>query len=347
MKGHASESNRIDSDCPTEIGPPRFDESLRAWVLSRYSDVVAAFHCPSLFPSGLNSKPSSKIPEPEAMQQMRRETREALSPAQLRIWRKSLTAAARARVKRMSDSAPVDLVGSYSRPLCLTLAAMVTGIEAEKAARLSVIAEPISASAAEPYDPVLKTGARSANAKLRGHFRSGPEPLRDSGFVALAHTLPCLLANAWLALLESPSQWRALHDEPALAVHAVEELLRCSALPSILFRQAQEEFEFNGVRIRKGERVVLRVVAANRDPAHFLHPDRLDIRRRRIRQLALGAGPHSCVGAGLIRMAAVCILHPLLERFPEAKLTRSVQWKGGSGFRYPASLWVRFGGEKA
>ena len=346
MKGTASESELQDFPISPEIGPPFFDDSLRAWVLSRHSDVLAAFHCPGLHPSGLNRKRPAKAPALEALQEMRRETREALSPATLRVWRKALTAAARVRVRSMPENEPVDLVGSYSRPLSLMLAAMVTGVGAQKSERLYDIAEPISASAAEPYDPVLKSSAKPANAKLATHFQSGPEPLRSSGFVALAHTLPCLLANAWYALLQSPSQWRALHRRPGLAARAIEELLRCSELPRILFRRAAWDMEFNGARIRKGQRIVLHVVAANRDPARFAHPNQVDIQRRRIGQLALGAGPHSCVGAGLIRMAAVSILHPLLERFPRARLIETVKWKGGSGFRYPASLWVRFDSEQ-
>jgi len=346
MKGPVSESDPQEFPTPPEIRPPFFDDSLRAWVLSRYSDVMAAFHCPGLYPSGLNRERSAKAPAPETLQKMRRETREALSPAQLRIWRRTLTAAARAHVRSMHETEPVDLVGSYSRPLSLMLATMVTGVEAEKAEQLYDIAEPISGSAAEPYDPVLKSGAKAANTRLEAHFRSGPEPLRSSGFVALSHTLPCLLANAWFVLLESPSQWRALHRRPGLTARAVEELLRCSELPRILFRQAAWDMEFNGARIRKGERIVLSVVAANRDPARFAQPNRVDIQRRRISQLALGAGPHSCVGAGLIRMAAVSILHPLLERFSQARLIEPVKWKGGSGFRYPASLCVRFDHER-
>lgn len=341
MTTRAWESDRIDSPYAQESGPPHFDVSLRAWVFSRYSDVLAAFHCANMIPSGLNDKPAAGPPQREALLKMRRETRDALSPAQLRIWRKGLMSAARAQVKKIPAGEPVDLIASYSRPLCLLLASTVTNTEIHKAERLRTIAEPISASAAEPYDSALKSSAKSANAKIRRCFRSGPEPLRDSGFVAVAHTLPCLLANAWFVLLQSPEQWSALHKDVALAEQAVEELLRCSALPRILFRQAVQDIEFNGMRIRKGERIVLRVLAANRDPEHFAHPNQLDIRRRRIRQLALGAGPHSCVGAGLIRMAAVSIIRPLLDRFAEAKLIKPVEWKGGSGFRFPASLWVQ------
>jgi cytochrome P450 len=88
---------------------------------------------------------------------------------------------------------------------------------------------------------------------------------------------------------------------------------------------------------------VLRVFAANRDPERFSDPGRFDVMRRGTGQLALGAGSHACVGARLIRMAAVTITRPLLERFAWASLVEPVEWKGGSGFRTPASLPVRLG----
>jgi cytochrome P450 len=343
MMEPAAKCDPIDLSFASEHSALHFDDSLGAWVLSRYADVLAAFHCSSLFPAGLNSKPlSDRMPE-NVMQKMRRETRDALSPVQLRVWRRRVSLAARALIKDLSSDQPVELLNSYARPVCLTLAAMVTNIDLREAERLRGKAEPIAASAAEPFDAHLKASAKTANVKIRGCFRAGPEPLRDSGFVALAHTLPRLLANAWFILLNSPGQWAVLHKEPKLAERAVEELLRCSGLPRILFRTAIQDVEFNGVYIRKGERVVLRVLAANLDPQKFANPHQLDVKRRRIRHLALGAGSHSCVGAGLIRMAAVSISRPLLERFSDAELTKPVEWRGGSGYRFPASLWVQLG----
>jgi cytochrome P450 len=329
-----------DSSSPPENRAPHFDESLDAWVLSRYADVLAAFHCSSLFPAGLNGKESFTPPAEDDALRMRRETRDALSPLHLRVWRKGLASAARTLVEKLSTDQPVELISAYAGPLCLSLSAMVTRIDPREAERIRELAEPIAASAAEPYDAALKSRARSANAKIRSCFRPGPELLRDSGFVALAHTLPCLLGNAWLALVESPEQWAVLHREPRLVEHAVEELLRCSGLPRILFRRAIHDIKVNGAYIRKGERIVLKVRAANLDPAHFSHADRLDVKRTRVRHLALGAGSHSCVGAGLIRMAAVTITRPLLERFSNARLAEPVQWKGGSVYRFPESLRV-------
>ena len=342
MNESVQQSEQDDPRPLTVLRDPHFDDSLSAWILTRYADVTAAFHSPGLFPSGLNTNGSSVTAASErALTEMRTETREVLSPAQLRIWRRQLVTSARVEAEGLAEEESVDLIASYARPLCLRLAAMVTRISRSEAERLRAIAEPVLASAAEPFDHALKGEAKAASTKLRGCFHSGPEPLRDSGFVGLSHTLPCLLGNAWSGLIQSPKQWAILHKNPRMVEQAVEELLRCSGLPRILFRQAIDDFEFNGVQIRKGERVVLHVDMANQDPEVFACPHRLDVRRRRIRQLALGAGPHSCVGAGLIRMAAVTLTRALVQRFSAVKLAQPIEWKGGSGFRFPAKLQVK------
>jgi cytochrome P450 len=67
----------------------------------------------------------------------------------------------------------------------------------------------------------------------------------------------------------------------------------------------------------------------------------LDLGRRGAGQLTLGAGPHSCVGASLIRRAAVAVTRPLVESFAAAVLAGCVDWHGGSSFRSPRHLPVR------
>jgi cytochrome P450 len=261
----------------------------------------------------------------------------------LHAWRERLTPEAQALAKSLPVEHPVDLIGEYARPLCLILAAIVTGIDLHEAKKLHEKAQQVSAAAADPYDPVLRSGAKSANAELRSCFHSGPEALRDSGFVALSQTLPCILANAWFALLKHPHQWRLLHQQPELMEQAIEELMRYAGLVRVIFRVATEDVAFNGSLIRQGERVVLRIIAANRDAERFLNANEVDITRRGAGHLTLGAGPHSCVGASLIRMGAVAITHPLLKRFAAAHLTQPADWRGGSVFRSPWSVWVSLG----
>jgi cytochrome P450 len=333
--------DQLDSDSPPEIEEPYFDRDLDAWVLSRHADILAAFRSPSLRVAGPKRKKGSESHDESSRLKMREETLEALNPAQLRAWRELLTPRVQALADTLPTDRPVDVIDEYARPLCLILAAMVTGIGPSHATRLEKKAQIVSAAAAEPYDADLHACSKSVNAELGAHFPSGPEPLRSSGFVALSQTLPRILGNAWFALLRQPREWSRLHLQPELMEPAVEELLRFAGLVRVLFRMATQDVDINGSPIRKGERVILRIIAANRDPQRYREANQLEITRRGSGHLALGAGIHSCTGASLIRMGAVAITHPLLKRFAEARLAQPVEWHGGSGFRSPLSLWVR------
>jgi cytochrome P450 len=334
--------DQLDSHCPPEMEAPYFDDHLRAWVLSRHADILAAFRDSSLSLAGPNDQNGGEPSAESERLKMRWETMEALSPAQLRAWRQRIIPEVDALIDSLPTEEPVDLMDGYARPLCLSLAAMVTGISRDAAKCLCEIARRVSARAAEPNDPEVRLSSKAANATLRGCFHSGPEPLRDSGFVALSQTLPCLLGNAWFALVQHPQEWTLLHQQPELTEQAIEELLRYAGLARTLFRTATADLDLNGFSIRKGERIILRIVAANHDPERFSDPHRVDITRRDGGHFTLGAGPHSCVGAGLIRMAATTITHPLVRRFRSASLALPVRWQGGSGFRSPSSLWVSF-----
>src|SRR3984885_973946 len=324
--------DQLDSSSPPEVEPAYFDSVLNAWVLSKHADILAAFRASTLAPTDdKNDSLRSKI---------RTETIEALAPAQLRAWREKITPEVQMLAGTLSTVEPVDLMDAYARPLCLSLAAIVTGISRENSTHLNEKAQRVSAAAAEPYAPALRAGAKAANADLRTCFHTGPETLRDSGFVALSQTLPCLLGNAWFALLQHPHQWTLLHQQPGLTEQAVDELLRYAGLARTLSRTATVDINLNGSSIRKGDQIILRIIAGNRDPERFSHPHQVDVTRADAGHFTLGAGPHSCVAAGLIRMAAITITRPLLQRFAPPTPARPIDWHGGSGFRFPRSLWV-------
>lgn len=332
--------DQLDSPSPPEIEPPYFDSILKAWVLSRHADILAAFRASNLSPVSPASRKSSKSSDDSARLKMRAEAMAALSPAQLRAWRERLIPEARTLANSLPIGVPVDLMDAYARPLCLYLAAMVTGTSRNDAAAFCESAQRISAAAAEPFDSALRDSAKSAGAELRDYFHSGPEALRDSGFVALSQTMPCILGNTWFALMQFPQVWSLLHRQSGLMEQAIEELLRYAGLARILSRTATTDIHLNGAFIRKGDRVILRIVAANRDPERFSHPNEIDVTRRDVGHLTLGAGPHACVAANLIRMAALVITHPLVHGFALSKFASPTDWQGGSGFRSPKSLWV-------
>ncbi len=333
--------DHLDSSDPPEIKAPYFDERLGAWVLSRYADVLAAFRSPNLVPAGARGKPSKEAPNEADRLKMRAETRAAVSLRHLRKWQKVLAPEVATLTRSLPAGQTVDLVGEVARPLCLVLAVAVTGANPDEVEHLEKLARHVSASAAEPYDAKIRSHSNAANARLQNYFPAGPESLRSSGFVALSQTMPSLLANAWYGLLQHPHQWGQLHQQPSRTARAVEELQRYTGLTRLSFRQAAHDVILNGVRLRKGDRVILRIAVANRDPERFPHPEYVDWLHHGTGHLSLGAGPHSCVGASLIRMAAVTITRPLIERFASAEIAGPVEWRGGPIFRSPASLPVR------
>ena len=332
--------DQLDSPSPPQVETAYFDHQLNAWVLSRHADILAAFRESTLIPTGPQDRKAPAPSDDTGRARIRAETTEALSPAQIRAWRERLTPEVEARADSLPIGEPLDLMDEYARPLCLSLAAFVTGIARDEATRLHEKAQRVSAATAEPYDLGLRVQAKAANAQLRTCFHSGPEPLRDSGFVALSQTLPSLVGNAWFGLIQHPQQWSLLHQQPSLTEQAIEELLRYAGLARTLTRVATADIDLNGSFIRKGERIIMRIIAANRDPERFSHPHQVDIMRSDGGHFTLGAGPHACVAAGLIRMVAITITRPLMQRFGPPTLARPVDWQGGSGFRFPASLWV-------
>ena len=101
----------------------------------------------------------------------------------------------------------------------------------------------------------------------------------------------------------------------------MEEFLRYDGTVQFMYREAGEDLTIGGRSIRKGQLVYLMFAAANRDPARFPDPERLDVRRRFDVHLAFGHGPHYCLGAALARMEATIAFSALLRRCQELRLT--------------------------
>jgi cytochrome P450 len=136
-----------------------------------------------------------------------------------------------------------------------------------------------------------------------------------------------LIGNGLLALIRHPDQWNRLRAEPALVPGAVEELLRYDPPFQYMQRVATQDFEFAGTPIARGERLWLLLGAANRDPAVFPDPNRLDVTRTHSHQIAFGQGIHYCPGAPLARLEGQLAFEALVRRFAEFRLaTDRVEW---------------------
>jgi cytochrome P450 len=157
--------------------------------------------------------------------------------------------------------------------------------------------------------------------------------------VAGHETTTHLIGNGLLALLQRPEGLERLHAEPQIVPSAVEELLRFEGPIQTISRQALEEVEIDGKRVLAGQYVNLFLAAANRDPAQFSDPDRLDLVRADNKHLAFGAGIHYCLGAPLARLEAAVALGALARRFPRLRLAGGeLEWQDSVGVRGLKSL---------
>ena len=133
-----------------------------------------------------------------------------------------------------------------------------------------------------------------------------------------------LIGNGMLALLRHRDQLERLQRDPGLITSAVEELLRFDGPVQRTARIPSEDVTFGRYTIAKGEMVMPFMGAANRDPAQFPDPDRLDIGRSDNRHIAFGWGIHFCLGAPLARIEGQIAINTLLRRLPKVALTTEV-----------------------
>ena len=147
-----------------------------------------------------------------------------------------------------------------------------------------------------------------------------------------------LIGNALVTLQEWPDAKAALlhklaHDAQADLSLEVDEFLRFESSNQLGNRRATRATSIGGVALPEGALVTLCIGAANRDPAQFADPDRLDLARADNRHLAFGFGIHQCAGLSLARLEARIALGGFLRRFPGYRLTASPARSGRARFR--------------
>ena len=151
-----------------------------------------------------------------------------------------------------------------------------------------------------------------------------------------------LIGNAVDLLIRHPDARANLRSHPEAIETAVEEFLRMESSNQLGNRRAVKATALGGVALAAGTYVHIGIGAANRDPAQFPDPDRLDIRRTPNRHLAFGTGIHACAGMSLARMEAQVAIGRLLARFTRIEPAGAFVRGGRARFRgfksYPVRL---------
>ncbi|MEG4944797.1 cytochrome P450 [Microcoleus sp. F4-D5] len=151
------------------------------------------------------------------------------------------------------------------------------------------------------------------------------------------------IGNGMLALLQHPNQMEQLKREPTMIQSAVEEVIRYDSAIQMLTRIATDNIEIGNQTIKAGEKIVLCLGAANRDPAQFPNPDELNINREHNQHVAFADSIHYCLGAPLARLETQIAINTLIQTFPNLKLASNKQeWKKSIVIRGLKSLSVSF-----
>ena len=167
--------------------------------------------------------------------------------------------------------------------------------------------------------------------------------LLNAGSLTTTH----LIGGAVYELLRDPARRDWLAADWSRAGLAVEEFLRF--VSPVMFskpRFVRQEVDLDGVRLKKGDRIMAMIVAANMDEQVSTQPGRLDLERKPNRHMSFGTGIHFCLGHQLARLETACALEALFTRWPKLKLAidlADITWQKRPGLRALVKLPVAAG----
>ncbi|WP_157815753.1 cytochrome P450 [Kitasatospora sp. CB02891] len=340
-----------------------------AWFVTRYEDVRTVlsdrrFSREALFAPG-TARAQVVEPDPDSLLNMDPPRHSALRRLANRAFSNKRVEGLRPYIQQVADelldametmTGPVDLADVYARPLALRVVCRALGVPFED--------HPKFGSWSDHFMSLTKYSAAEivrANDEMRAYFaglvkQKRAEPGDDliSALVQIhdeegapseaeiigigvllllaGHdTTVTVLCGGTATLLSEPEQLATLRADPELYPGAVEELIRLNGPGGgTSIRIATTDVELGGRVIPAGSAVLASVGTASRDGAVHPDPDRCDIRRPERTQIAFGAGPHFCIGAGLAKAELEISLRALFERFPTLRLAvcpHELRWK--------------------
>jgi cytochrome P450 len=207
-------------------------------------------------------------------------------------------------------------------------------------------ADAVARQRRDPRDDLL--GAMVAAADDDG------QPMSEFDAIAIAtelgvaghETSTNAIGKSVLGLMAQRDRWEELKTLSDKAFdQAVDELLRWTApVQRQRWRWVTQTHTVDGRVFERGQSVVAILGAANRDPAVFPDPDRIDFTRQSTRHLTFGFGAHFCLGATLARLEFKTALKALLTRLPDLELAcapEDIRWKNNFILPGPTNVWVK------
>jgi cytochrome P450 PksS len=269
-----------------------------------------------------------------------------------------------------ADGTPADLVDRYARRLPLSVICELLGLPAADRPKFMAwtgsFTRLTGAIGFFGLIPAVAAMKRYLEARLEAARRHGGEGLiaelvrveKERGRISAremvamvflllgagTETTTHLISGSVYELLKGPRRRDGLAEDWSRADLAIEEFLRfVSPVQFSKPRFVRRDVDLGGVRVRKGEKIMAMLAAANMDPAANEHPERLDLERQPNRHLAFGTGIHHCLGHQLARIEGKCALQALFRRWPTLSLAvadSQVRWRERPGLRAIANLPV-------
>jgi cytochrome P450 len=263
-----------------------------------------------------------------------------------------------------ADGRPADLVAHYARKLPLWVICELLGLPVADrpqftawAANMTGVRSTVGflwrmiwgAAAIKRYleahlESARASGGEGLIAELIRVEKEGAKLSRDETvsmvFLLLFaghETTTHLISGSVYELLKNPGLRDWLEEDWGRADLAVEEFLRfISPVQFSKPRFVGKDMELCGVRLKRGDRIMAMLTAANFDPAANEHADKLDLARRPNRHIAFGTGIHFCLGHQLARIEGRCALQALFKRWPKLALAvdpSQIRWRRQPGLR--------------
>ena len=314
--------------------------------------------------------------DPPDHTRLRKLVSKAFSPKVVRGLEPDIAALVDGLLDRVAAEGRLEVIGDLAYPLPVAVICRLLGVPIEDepefswaSALLAQGLDPFIAFTGQPqgFEERMKAGLwlRGYLRDLLGQRRAHPGDDLMSGLIAVEEagdqltedeivatcnllliagheTTVNLIANGALALLRNPEHWVALGQDSGRASAIIEETLRYDPPVQLVARVAGEDMSIGeqGVRVPKGDNMLLLLAAAHRDPAVIERPDEFNPTRASVRHLAFGLGPHFCLGAPLARLEATVALSALTKRFPNARIEGDPEYKPNVTLRGMARLDV-------
>jgi cytochrome P450 len=343
-----------------EAGPVVWLEHYGIWAMARHQEVRDALTDWQTYCSGAGVglsdfrketpwRPPSIILEadPPLHTRTRAVLTRILSPAAINVLREALIREAEALVDRLLEKREFDGIADLAEAYPLKVFPDSVGISQEGRENLlpygsmvfngfgprNDLFEKAMANAGPVRDWIMSKCSRAALAPDRlgmeifravdaGELTEAEAGMLVRSFLSAGvDTTVYGLGNALYCFAKYPRQWTTLRDNPSLIRAAFEEVLRFEAPVQTFFRTTTRAVDVGGVRLGEGEKVLLFLAAANRDPRRWERPDEFDVRRRATGHMTFGTGIHGCVGQAVARLEAEAVFGALAGRVASFEIT--------------------------